>query len=128
MFILAAVCLAPLLCLFHHAFITHFGIYQWYVIYGMPGHFILLALACCHMGGKRAALSAAGMLGLFLLVVNNHSHGNLATHQLWDVDHGLPTAHSVFKRGPNIYETWADGRVIRLRRADRGDGSATKKP
>jgi hypothetical protein len=127
-FLLITICVAPLACLFHHAFITHFGIYQWYVIYGMPGHFVLLALACHQLGGQRSQWLCLGVLGLFLLASHSRYHGHLATYQLWDVDHGLPTAHSVFKRGPNLYETWADGRVNRQRRPDKVDSTAPKKP
>jgi hypothetical protein len=64
---------------------------------------------------KMMPLASAVFLGLFWLASNPHSYGNQRGYTRWQFDHGLPTARTLFHRGTkNTYETWQDGRVLRL--------------
>ena len=55
-----------------------------------------------------------GLIGIFFLATQPKSHPQAAKPANWEFDHGLPTAHTDLQRGPNIWRTYADGRVLRM--------------
>ena len=106
---------APILCLLHHGLITHYGIFQWYMIYSLPVLALIVSLGLGEMLPKIMPIASAVFLVLFWFAANPHAYGNQRGYMRWQFDHGLPTARTLFHRGTkNTYETWADGRVLRL--------------
>ena len=105
---------APLACLMHHGLLTHYGIFQWYMVYALPVHFLILSMGLTALPSRLLPWSGVVLLGLFWLATNPRQHASQRGYVRWEKDHGLPTARSVFHRGTNTYETWADGRVLRL--------------
>jgi hypothetical protein len=114
---------APLLCVFHHGVFTKYAIFQWYMIYSLPAFAALLGsgVASLKPFGQSAAcwqqaILPCVFLGLFLKASYPNAHFRRGSYTPWDIDHGSPTARTIMKRGPNTWETWQDGRVLRLPR------------
>jgi hypothetical protein len=105
---------APVSAVLHHWLFTQYHIHQWYMIYVLPPWFTLIALGLKQRFSARYAVAAGGLVVLFWFGSRTRGGLNEAGPVVWDLDHGKPTARSLYERGGNIYETWADGRVLRL--------------
>ena len=128
----------PLLFLCHHGLITHFAVFQWYMIYALPSLMIFAASGLFSLLEKSpnsaasakhqwiSASFAVALAGMFWVASHHPSkHYPVVLYTGWDIDSGLPTARTVMHRGPNYWETWMDGRVLRLDKMKDGKKSAT---
>ena len=117
----------PLLFLCHHGLITHFAVFQWYMIYALPSLMIFASSGLFSLLEKKMdseispkqvwipASVAVAIVGMFWLASHHPSkHHPVVLYTPWETDAGLPTARNMMHRGPNYWETWMDGRVLRL--------------
>ena len=112
---------APLLCLLHHSLVTHYSIFQWYMIYSLPPVVVIASVGLVQaVGGAptsmawKSGLAWACLIGSYVLATYPRVGIRESSYGPWMEDHGLPTAHSTFLRGPNTWVTYQDGRVLRL--------------
>lgn len=113
---------APALCLLHHGLITHYSIFEWYLIYALPVLVVVTGIGFVQWLGGLEGRPAGTLIGGWaaaLAAVVWASYGPLREERLgqyahWKEEADLPTAHSQFDRGPNTWVTYADGRVLLL--------------
>lgn len=112
---------APVVCLLHHGLLTKYQIFQWYMIYSLPLLVLIASVGICILvGGNQrlaswpARLGVLSLIGVFVLASYPRIHSRLGGYATWNIDNGLPTARTQMQRGTNLWETWQDGKVLRL--------------
>ncbi len=112
---------APVLCLLHHGLMTHYSIFQWYMIYALPPLVVVASVGAVELVGSFTAKTSlmqwaawGSLVGVYVLATFPPARHRLGGYTHWSTDTNLPTAHSTFVRGPNVWETYQDGRVLRL--------------
>lgn len=109
----------PLLCLLHHGLITRYDIFQWYMIYALPPFMILVAaglvLLCKPTATILKVIGPVVLVGVFWYANHGPVHPPQGLPTQWAIDPNLPTARTRFERGPNIWETSRDGKVLLLK-------------